>query len=246
MFPLPMSQPASNFDQYQETAMNVAGNVATIICMPVLMVLRPEFGSEYFSPVLSLFTTALMIVLAAFAQIGTGITRLIPAMAFHGPAGLYGIATLAKLYFALAFLHSVRTWRLMIRMHLEENSFFIGPPLFVFQPFPLPWWIVRIVVEPVFVFLLALTLRNLFILQDSAADYLMIAAVALAVKAYFEWFIRVASHPAHHECSEPRSDARKNPRQHRHKRRSGQGQYGQPPQRPAPGNGRPHALGVKP
>ena len=73
-------------------------------------------------------------------------------------------------------------------VELEENSVYEGPALPIFRIIPGSFWMVRIVYEPVFVFALALVLTNFFILQSSAAHYLMLAAVLLAMKNYVAWY----------------------------------------------------------
>jgi hypothetical protein len=182
-----LQQPSQTINDVQNTAINVLHNCCAIVTMPVEMLLRPQYGSEYFPAVLTLFTGGLMILLPAFSEIGGGLSRMLPIMRFQGPAGLFGIASISKLFFLTGFIHGLRVWRRMIHMELEENSFYVGPPLFIFRCLPLSWWVTRIIAEPLCVFTLAVTLRNFYILQASAANYLMIAAIALALKEYTEW-----------------------------------------------------------
>ena len=78
----------------------------------------------------------------------------------------------------------------MIHMEREKYSVYEGPPLPIFRILPGSFWLVRIVYEPVFVFMLSLVLPNFFILQPSAANYLMFAAVMLAMKQYVAWYMQ--------------------------------------------------------
>src|ERR1700735_3249636 len=127
------------------------------------MLLRPQYGSEYFSPVTMFFTAVMMLFLPLF----TALSGMLPFLRFR-TLGLFGIATLSKLFFMGSFVHGLRVWRRMVHMDLEENSFFAGEPLFFFRWLPFSWWVTRIAIEPAFVFVVALILANLFILQPSA------------------------------------------------------------------------------
>ena len=78
----------------------------------------------------------------------------------------------------------------MIHMDREQNSQFEGPALFIFNLLPGSFWKVRILYEPLFLYLLSKVLPNFYILQPSAAHYLTIAALALAMKQYTAWFMQ--------------------------------------------------------
>jgi hypothetical protein len=181
-------QSPGNIAQLQDTMMNVVYNVCTIVTIPVEMALRPQYGSRYFSPISMFFTAVMMMVLPLFLSMAEGFSHMIPFVRFQGTPGMFGIGTLSRLYFLGSFVHGLRIWRRMLRMELEENSVYEGPPLPIFRIIPGSFWMVRIVYEPAFVFALALVLTNFFILQSSAAHYLMLAAVLLAMKNYVAWY----------------------------------------------------------
>ena len=100
------------------------------------------------------------------------------------------LATFCRRSFVGLAIHNFRIWRRMIHMDRELNSVYEGPPLPIFRIIPGTFWMVRILYEPVFVFALSLVLPNFFILQASAAHYLMIAAFMLAMKQYVAWYMQ--------------------------------------------------------
>ena len=65
-----------------------------------------------------------------------------------------------------------------------------GPPLPFLRRLPLSFWVIRIVVEPALVFTLSIVLPNLFILEPSAAHYLALCALLLAMKNYVAWYMQ--------------------------------------------------------
>jgi hypothetical protein len=181
-------QSTMNIDQLQDMMLNVVYNVCSIVTTPVEMALRPLYGSRYFSPVTMFFTAVMMMLLPLFSEMATGLAHMIPFAHVRGPVGMFGIATLSKLYFYGSFIHGLRIWRRILHMEMEECSTYEGPALPIFIILPGSWWMVRIIYEPVFVFTLALVLQNFFILQSSAAHYLMLAAMMLAMKQYVAWY----------------------------------------------------------
>ncbi len=181
-------QPPQNINQLQDTMLNVVYNFCTIFTIPVEMVLRPQYGSRYFPPVLMFFTGILMVVLPVFSAMADGIIHMIPFARFTAAVGLFGIGSLSKMFFLGSMIHGLRTWRRMIHMELEENSLYAGPPLPFFRLLPCSFWTTRIIAEPLFVFTLSIVLPNFFILQSSAANYLAFAALMLAMKNYVAWY----------------------------------------------------------
>lgn len=113
---------------------------------------------------------------------------MLPFASFHGPVGLFGIGTLSKLFFLGSFVHGFRIWRRMIHLEQEKHSRSEGLALPIFRILPGGFWLCRIVWEPLFVLAAAITLPNLFILQASAAHYLLLAAICLAMKQYTAWY----------------------------------------------------------
>jgi hypothetical protein len=181
-------QSSGNINQFQDAMMNVVYNVCSIVTCPVEMALRPQYGSRYFPPVIMFFSAVMMMVLPVLSEMASGFSRMLPFGGSAAVSGMFGIGTLSKLYFLGGFVHGFRTWRRMLHMELEENSVYEGPPLPIFRIIPGTFWMVRIIYEPVFLFTLALVLPNFFILQDSAAHYLMLAAIMLALKNYVQWY----------------------------------------------------------
>ena len=82
--------------------MNVVEAVCAILCRPVELILRPWHGSRYFPPPIIFFSTLLMILLPVFSATVTGVISMIPFTHARPPIGLYGIGSLAELYFLLS------------------------------------------------------------------------------------------------------------------------------------------------
>jgi hypothetical protein len=177
-----------NINNFQDMMMNLVYNFTSIVTMPVEMALRPHYGSEYFPPIIMFFTAVMMTLLPLFSAIANGIIHMLPFAGFRGPVGLIGMGGFSRLFFLGAFVHGFRVWRRMLHMELEENSLYEGPPLPVFKIVPCSWWTTRIVVEPLFVFVLSGVLPNFFIIEPSVAHYLAFAAMMLAMKQYVAWF----------------------------------------------------------
>jgi hypothetical protein len=175
----------SNKHEFPETMMNMVFNMCSILTLPIEMVLRPQYGSQYFSPLVTCLTSMVMMFIPLFS--GIGFAHLLPFAS--PPSGLFGLGTISRLYFLGGFIHGFRIWRRMIHMELEVHSEFEGPPLPIFRILPGTFYVVRIIYEPLFVFLVALVLQNLFILQSAAVNYLILAAMALAMKNYISWFL---------------------------------------------------------
>jgi hypothetical protein len=151
-------QQSMSMNQIQDFALNFVYNATSIVCLPVEMALRPNYGSRYVSPVVQFFTTGLMIVLPFLFGFAQFVTRMIPFAGFRGPIGLIGMAGISKLFFLGAFAQGFRVWRRMLDMSREENSLYEGPPLFFFRRLPFSFWVIRIVIEPAFVFVLSVVL----------------------------------------------------------------------------------------
>jgi hypothetical protein len=185
MFPQQQQQSPTNLSQLPDMMANVVYNFCSIFTAPLEMVLRPQYGSRYFSPIITCFTAGLMIFLPLISGMASGFP--LPFMMPH-PVGLFGIATLSKLYFLGVPVHGFRTWLRMIHMEREENSYYEGPPLFIFRLLPFSFWTTRILIEPLFVIALTLVLTNFFILQSPAEHFLLFAALMLAMKQYVAWY----------------------------------------------------------
>lgn len=181
---------AMNINQLQDTAMNVVEAFCGIISRPVELMLRPWHGTRYFQPPVIFFSTLIMILLPVFSAAATGLVSMIPFSHVRPPLGLFGIGSLAKLYFLLSFIHGIRLYRRMIDMSLELNSEYEGDPLPFFRLIPGSgsFWFTRIVLEPLFLLIVATVLGRIFIFQGGLVTYLQIAGMALAMKNFIGWY----------------------------------------------------------
>jgi hypothetical protein len=179
-----------SIEQLQETAMNVAYNATSVIVMPVEIWLRPWHGTRYFPPPIFLLSVFMMSLASMFLSVAGSVGQMIPFVHLRGPVGLFGIASMTKLFFLASLVHGLRIWRLMVKPQLEENSMFEGRPLpfFLLLPKGNSFWFCRIVYEPLAVFALAIVLGNLFIIQAPLMQYLEVASFCLAMKQYVAWY----------------------------------------------------------
>jgi hypothetical protein len=186
----PNQQPSLNIQQMQDVAMNIVETICSIVCMPVETVIRFNFGTRYFSPPVAFFSAMLMIFLPLFSSLATGVVNMIPFTHAAMPVGIFGLGSFSTLYFLLSFGHGFRLYRRMIYMELEQNSEFEGPPLPFFHliPWTRNFWLTRIVLEPIFVFIAATLLERTFIIQSGLATYLHVAAFTLAMKQFIAWY----------------------------------------------------------
>ena len=76
-----------DINHFQDAMINIVYNVCSIVTMPVEMVLRPQYGSRYFPPVIMFFTAVMMIVLPVFSALAEGVGRMVPFMRFQGAVG---------------------------------------------------------------------------------------------------------------------------------------------------------------
>jgi len=182
-------QPAMSIEQLHNFAMNVVENVCSMVCMPVEVILRPQYGTRYFAIPTVFFSAMLMIFLPLFSSLVTGLVSMIPFTHVQAPVGLFGLGSFSTLYFLLVFFHGFRLYRRMIFMNLEKNSEFEGPPLPFFRLIPgsQSFYFTRIVLEPAFVFVAASLLERIFIIQSGLSTYLHIAAFMLAMKNFIGW-----------------------------------------------------------
>jgi len=183
-------QSTMSLNQLQDFAINFVYNLCTIVTLPVEMVLRPQYGSRYFPPVVMFFSAMMMVFLPLLFGFASAVVHMIPFARFRGPVGMIGIWGLSRLFFLGSMVHGVRIWRRMIHMETEQNSLYEGPPLPFFRRLPFSFWVTRIVIEPAFVFTLSVILPNFFILEPSAAHYLALAAIMLAMKQYLSWYMQ--------------------------------------------------------
>ena len=190
MFPTQGQQPPMDINNLEIVMANVVYNVTKIFVMPVEMALHPFYGSTYCPPVILFFSAVMMILLPIFSALAGAAAHLVPLLRFHPPMGMFGIGALSQLFFLGGFIHGLRIWRRMIHPERELISDWEGPPLPIFTMLPkASWWTIRIVYEPLFLLIASSLLQDFYILQPSAAHYLMFAAVALAFNQYTAWYI---------------------------------------------------------
>ena len=184
------SESTTPIDQMQNLAMNVVEVFCSIVCMPVEIILRPHYGTRYYPVYVTFFSAMMMIFLPVFGSVTTGVMNMIPFHQAAVPVGIFDMWSLSKLFFLLLFLHGFRLWRRMIYMDLERFSQFEGPPLPFYRLLPggKSFNFVRIVLEPVTVFILASVLEHLYIIQSGLATFLHFAALMLAMKCYVLWY----------------------------------------------------------
>lgn len=180
-------QQPTDINHFQDMMCNVVYNVCSIVVMPIEMILRPFYGSRYFPPTIMFFTAILMLILPLFSEVGSFLPHFVPV---YREMGLFGIGSMSKLFFFLSFIHGPRIWFRMINMHREKFSYFEGPPLPFFRWLPGTFWTTRIIWEPLFVFVIAIVLKNYFIIQPGLQTYLIIASVMLAMKHHVGWYIQ--------------------------------------------------------
>jgi len=180
-----------DLSRLQDMAATIVYNICSIVTMPVEMALRPHYGSRYFPPIVMLFSILMMLVLPLFTGFTEAFSHMMPFVPMQqAPVGLFGMGSLTALFFIGLPIHNFRIWRRMIHPEREQYSQFEGPPLFIFNILPGTFWMVRILYEPVFLFVLSLILPNFFILQPAAAHYFTFAAIMLAMKNYCAWYMQ--------------------------------------------------------
>ncbi len=179
-----------NINQLELVALNVVENFCAVVTRPVEIIIRPWHGSRYFTLAIIFFTNAMMIVLPILSVLMTSMVSMIPLVRVPPAMGLFGIGSLAKLYFLLTLIHGVRIYRLMIHPEKEKHSQYEGPPLPFFQLLPKSnsFWFTRIVLEPTLVFATAVVLGPMYIITSGLANYLQFAAMALAMKEFIGWY----------------------------------------------------------
>jgi hypothetical protein len=179
-------QQPTDINQWQNMMMMLVYNVCSIVSTPIEMALRPLYGSRYVPPFIQFLSAIMMMILPVFQSL----FRMIPFVGGHPGPGLFDIGTFTNLFFLGSFIHGFRIWRRMIHPESEQFSWYEGPPLPIFRIVPGTFWMIRILYEPVFVFITAIVLENLFVLQSGAANFLMFSAFMLAMKQYVAWYMQ--------------------------------------------------------
>jgi hypothetical protein len=142
-----------------------------------------------------------MLFVPLFSSVAQTVTSMIPFARGVPNVGMFGLGSLSSLFFFLIILHGLRLWRRMVYMHLEQYSEFEGPslPIFPLIPGGKSFWIMRIFLEPIVVYLLASVMQSIGFFQSSLTTYLHLVAIMLCVKEFIVWycnweFIRIALH----------------------------------------------------
>jgi hypothetical protein len=179
-----------NVEHLQNSAINGVEFICSIFSMPVEMMLRPWYGTRYFTVAVAFFSALLMMVLPLLGMVATSLMQMIPFTHIIPPRGMFGFAEFAKLYFILLTVHGVRLARRMLKPETELHSEYEGPALPFFGLFRWcrSFWRTRVVFEPVLVFVAATVLHDLFIVQSGLFIYLRIAAFMLAIKEITGWY----------------------------------------------------------
>jgi hypothetical protein len=181
---------AMNMEHLQNSSINLVETFCSIVSMPVEMIIRPQYGTRYFSIPVTFFSGLLMLMLPALFAVVASIMQMIPFNHYAPPPGMFDFGSLTRLYFMLCIGHGFRLWQKMLHMERELHSEYEGPPLPFFSLIPKSrsFWFTRIILEPCFVFLAATVLEDLFIVQGSLGTYLHFVALALAMKNFISWF----------------------------------------------------------
>jgi len=179
-----------SFNQLQDYAMGVIHTVCGSFSRPVEMILRPWHGTRYFNVAQITLSTLGMLLLPVFAGAADTARNLVPFMHAAPPPGLFDIGSFSKLFFLLSFVHGFRLYRRMIRPETELHSRWEGAPLPFLHALPKSdsIWLVRIVYEPLFVFIAATILANLRLVTPGLCLFLHFSALCLALKEFVDWY----------------------------------------------------------
>jgi hypothetical protein len=157
--------------------------------MPVEMIIRPFFGSQYFSPLAQIYSALVMLFLPMIAAAFSNMPAIFIAARMQQPQALFQLWSLSKLFFLLSIIHGFRTAWLKFDVSREEHSRYEGPALLPIRL--LPWgnsfWICRILIEPAVVAILAVFMRRLTVFDASLSNFLLFASLCLVAKNYLTW-----------------------------------------------------------
>jgi hypothetical protein len=159
--------------------------------MPLEMILRPFYGSQYFPPAVHLFSALMMLILPMLAATFTSMPMLFIAARMQPPAPqtLFTLASFSKLFFVLLIAHGLRTSWLKWDLSREEHSEFEGPALLPIRL--LPWgnsfWKCRILIEPSVTIALAIFMRRIMVFDAWLSNFLIFASMCLVLKQYMAW-----------------------------------------------------------
>jgi hypothetical protein len=179
-----------NAGTLQNSGMNIVELLCEAASQPVTMMVRPFYGTRFYSVVSMFLAATMMILLPAFMATVQGVAHMIPFVNIPMPRGMFSLGDFAELYFLVAFAQGLRMWRRMLYPEKEECSVYEGPALFFFNYLPKSrsFYFVRIVWEPVAVLLVSIVLQDLYIIQSPLSLYLKFAAFAMMMCSFIAWF----------------------------------------------------------
>jgi hypothetical protein len=179
-----------SIDQLQDYAMGVIHTVCGSISRPVEMILRPWHGTRYFNVAQITLSTLGMLLLPVFAGAADTARNLVPFAHAAPPPGLFDLGSFSKLFFLLSFVHGIRIYRRMMRPETELHSRYEGSalPFFYLLPKSQNVYFVRIVLEPLFVYIAAGILANFRIVTPGLCLFLHFSALCLALKEFVVWY----------------------------------------------------------
>jgi hypothetical protein len=180
-----------SLDELQNVALNAVETLCDSASMPVQIIIRPWYGSRYFSPMVITLASIGMLFAPLIESLASTAANLIPFAAHvvrHSAP--FDLGSFSRLYFLLGFMHGIRVYRRMLHMEKEQHSRYEGPPLPFFPLLPGggSFWRVRILYEPLAVFIAASVLQRLLLIAPSLATYLQLAAFCLAMKNFIGWY----------------------------------------------------------
>jgi hypothetical protein len=177
-------------EHLQNNAMNVVETICSVVAQPVEMILRIGFGTRFYPPAVTFFAAGLMLFLPAMGAFLSNFSQMIPFVHIPPPVGMFGMDSVARLYFMVAAVHAVRLGRRMLNFSLEKHSEFEGPAWFFFGFLPrgTKFYFTRIVWEPALVLLASIVLQDLFIIQSTVSLYLKCVALCLLTRGFISWF----------------------------------------------------------
>jgi hypothetical protein len=179
-----------------QTIQNSGMNIMELLCeafsQPVAIIIRPFYGTRYYSVISTFIAMVMMLFLPAFLTVTQSIAHMIPFANVPMPRGMFSLGDFAELYYTLALIHGVRLWRRMMHPDCEDYSEYEGPalPIFHYLLKSGNFYFVRVVWEPAAVLIAAIVLQDMFIIQAPLALYLKFAALCMAMRSFIAWFRR--------------------------------------------------------
>ena len=101
-------------ENLQNSGLNLVKTASGIAAQPVEILLRWQYGTRYYPIPVTFFAVAMMMGLPLFLAAINLLGGIIPFLHIGAAPGMFDIASLAKVYFAVSIFHAYRTWRRMI------------------------------------------------------------------------------------------------------------------------------------